>query len=289
MASAGLARRHAEGAGSHAKGAHPAMQKQHLAAMPPPKTPSEETPPRRRPEGQANGCLLLPADAPEDRADALPGGPGAIRRKLSLPGEALRRPFAGHSPAIRRPFAVLPVRLEGSSRAVRRMALRSLAGLAFWLRDARPACAGRRRLCRPSARLRGRAANWKRPRPRARPRRGLPPSGLHPALFPRNVAGGSKRWMGPRPRTPASRARSAPWSALPRLRQPAPPHASCPAAELSAPLKPGMFVRPSSAVLFAHSAAGISLKRARLSALRPPRAARLRRCSGTGRWQSPKP
>ena len=64
-----------------------------------------------------------------------------------------------------------------------------------------------------------------------------------------------------------------PQSALPRRRQPAPPHASCPAAELPASLKPGMFACPSSAVLFAHSAAGINLKRTRLSALRPPRAA----------------
>ena len=224
-----------------------------------------------RARGQGGCASRRPRSDPEEAVPPWRSAPPAICL-----------PFAGHSPSFRSASRAPAARTGAwpcalwlaSPFGCETHVLRALEGVAYagHLRG----CAGEPRT--GSVRDRGYALGAGC----------LHPASIRPCSRETCPAGRSAGW-GPRPRTLASRARSAPWSALPRLRQPAPPHASCPAAELSAPLKPGMFVRPSSAVLFAHSAAGISLKRARLSALRPPRAARLRRCSGTGRWQSPKP
>ncbi len=162
----------------------------------------------------------------------------ASRQPRSGPEEAVP-PWRRALPAMRRPSGPPRVRLEGPGRADGRMALRSLACLHLFGVEAHAMHALHA--------LEGNA--YAGHLPAARANRELEPStaagtpsaqepSIRPCSRERCPAGRSAGW-GPRPTTPASRARRAPWSALPRRRQPAPPHASCPAAESSGTAEAG--------------------------------------------------
>ncbi len=221
------------------------MQKKHLAAMPPPANSLSRSrlSPRSSPRGQhlGEGPAPVQGDALPPAPEGLPAENALRGRRLSgnapketpqrgrrmVPSCCLRtRPKAGRmrfpaaqersggsGPALAKRSAGHSPSFRSASRAP--VAWTGAWPCALWLASTFPA--SRRTPCMPcmrwkaspmpaSARLRGRAANGNHPRPRARPRRGQPPSGLVPAKRVR----GSKRWMGPRPRTPASRARRAP-------------------------------------------------------------------------------